>query len=368
LGNVVVLPGLINPHVHLELSHCVAGESVGGASFTEWITSIRRRMNPQGVRIEEAAANATRSGIEQCLKFGVTTVGDISGFCGATRDVLRASPLRAVSFGEVLGLAKARPRAEESLRRAIDDSHATERLRIGITPHAPYTVDLPMYQQCIELAHEKKMPLATHLAESNDEREFLMHHAGPFRAVWDSLDSWAEPVTTFSGSPIEFAAAVGLLEIGALLAHVNYCDDEEMKLLSHGRASVVYCPRTHRYFGHPPHRWRAMLNRGINVAVGTDSCASSPNLNILDELRLLRQIAPEMSALQLFELVTLRAARALHMDREIGSLVPGKVADLVAFESRTADPLNEILTSAALPSAVWIAGERVTRATSSDRR
>jgi cytosine/adenosine deaminase-related metal-dependent hydrolase len=214
-----------------------------------------------------------------------------------------------------------------------------------------------MYRRCLDVAAQRKLPLATHLAESNDEREFLVDHAGPFRAVWDSLDSWAEPVPTFKGSPIEFAAAVGLLENGALLAHVNYCDDEEMKLLSNGRASVVYCPRTHRYFDHPPHRWRAMLNRGINVAVGTDSCASSPDLNILNDLRLLREIAPELSAMQLFELVTTRAARALHMENEIGSLTPGKFADLLAFESRAADdPLERILTSQVLPSAVWIAG------------
>jgi aminodeoxyfutalosine deaminase len=149
-----------------------------------------------------------------------------------------------------------------------------------------------------------------------------------------------------------------LLDYPTLLAHVNYCDDDELKLLSAGIASVVYCPRTHAYFGHPPHRWRVMLEAGINVAVGTDSTASSPDLNLLDDLRLLHQIAPETKVETLWEMATIRAARALQLDRHVGSLALGKSADFVLFPVTSQQPLTAILENHIIPSAVWIDGKQ----------
>jgi len=153
-----------------------------------------------------------------------------------------------------------------------------------------------------------------------------------------------------------------LLDYPTLLAHVNYCDDEELSILASGKASVVYCPRTHEYFGHQPHRWREMLAREINVAVGTDSCASSPDLNIVDELRLLHKIAPEVHVLQLWQMATIRAARAVQLQNEVGSLSIGKRADMIAFPADGDDPLTRILESDCLPSQARIGGITVSPA------
>src|SRR5205823_6032319 len=202
---------------------------------------------------EELFTAAVKAGVEQSLRFGVTCVGDISQQMHITRPALRNSPMRCVSYGEVLGLAGLQPRYDLLLPRAIDRSDEGTRLRIG------------------------------------------------------------------------------LIEYRTLLAHVNYCDDDELEILSRGRASVIYCPRTHAYFGHPPHRWREMLDRGVNVAIGTDSCASSPDLNLLDDLRLAHAVAPDFSVDRLFELITTRAARALGWEAELGSLAPGKFADFAVF-------------------------------------
>jgi aminodeoxyfutalosine deaminase len=139
---------------------------------------------------------------------------------------------------------------------------------------------------------------------------------------------------------------------------VNYCDDDELTLLGRGRASVVYCPRTHAYFGHEPHRWREMLARRINVAVGTDSCGSSPDLNLVDDLRLLHRIAPEIDAQALWEMITIRGARALQMESQVGSISRGKRADLVSFPIRDADdPLRGILEAHAAPLRLWLNGD-----------
>jgi cytosine/adenosine deaminase-related metal-dependent hydrolase len=264
-----------------------------------------------------------------------------------------------VSFGEVLGLAQRRARFDELFPRAIDPQFQSETLRIGITPHAPYTVDLDGYRQCVKTAKQREMPIATHLAETLDERTFLESHSGPFRELWDAIGSWCDDVPTFRGGPIEMAHAIGLLDLPAVLAHVNYCSDEQLDLLTSGRSSVVYCPRTHAYFGHPPHRWREMLQRGVNVALGTDSCASSPDLNLVDDLRLLHAIAAEVPAQKLWELVTVRGARALGLSQTVGSITPGKAADFVAFDAQGDDPLRAILESSQRPSGTWTSGVRI---------
>jgi len=359
LGDVVVLPGLVNAHTHLELSHCTPGGR--GEPFTDWIIKLAERSGRNsGVPHEQLYGDATRLGIEQCLRFGVTCVGDISQQMHITRPILRNAAIHCVSYGELLGLAKLRRRYDELLPRAIDRMHESDRLRIGITPHAPYTVDLPGYRESVALARQHELPLATHLAETPHERDFMETHAGEFRGLWNQIGQWEDGVETFrGGGPIDFAHAIGLLDYAAtLLAHVNYCDDRELDLLARGRASVVYCPRTHAFFGHPPHRWREMLSRGVNVAVGTDSCASSPNLNLVDDLRLLHEISPEFPVEQLWELATTRAAKAIAMDDMVGSITTGKAADFLVFDASTGQPLAEVLTQNRRPQQVWVGGVR----------
>ena len=102
-------------------------------------------------------------------------------------------------------------------------------------------------------------------------RNFWHIIPGRCRRIWDRKGRWDDSVPYFDGGPIRLAKSLGLLDFPTLLAHVNYCDDSELALLAAGRSSIVWCPRTHDYFGHPPHRWRDMLAAGINVAIGTDS-------------------------------------------------------------------------------------------------
>jgi cytosine/adenosine deaminase-related metal-dependent hydrolase len=358
MGPSIILPGLVNPHTHLELSHIRRGEPP--PNLAHWIETT---LMPQGARFGEASPDlvrdAVRAGVEQCLRFGVTSVGDISKQSMHTRPALRNGPLRAVSYGEIQAMAKRRGLLEERFAVAADTSCESDRLHIGITPHAPYTVEPPGYARCLAFAKMHQRPLATHLAETAEEATFLASHAGPFRHLWEAgVNAWDDDVPRFNGGPIRFARDLGLLDYPTLLAHVNYCDDDELTILAGGKASVVYCPRTHQFFGHPPHRWRDMLTRGINVAIGTDSCASSPDLNLVDDLRVLHRLAPEMAPFHLWEMATTRAARALGV-ADAGVLRPGCFADLVVFPCATDDPLREILQRENMPAAVWIDGKRV---------
>jgi cytosine/adenosine deaminase-related metal-dependent hydrolase len=347
-GNAVILPGLINAHAHLELSGVQPGDPP--ARFVDWIIGLMGRSGTG------SAVDNMQAGIDQCLRFGVTTVGDITTQPAVTRPVLSASPLRGISFGEVRAMAQRRGFLESRLAAAATPV-GSGRIRCGISPHAPYSLEMPGYRRCLEQARQSGVALATHLAETADETEFLADHTGPLRQLWEVLNAWDADVPTFAGGPIRFARAIGLLEYPTLLAHVNYCDDDELDILAAGRASVVYCPRTHAFFGHPPHRWRQMLKRGLNVAVGTDSCASSPDLNLVDDLRLLHQIAPEIDPLELWPMVTTRAAAALGY-ADAGSLAVDNHADAAVFPVTGDDPLREVLESAVVPASVWISGKR----------
>jgi cytosine/adenosine deaminase-related metal-dependent hydrolase len=357
LGAAVILPGLVNPHTHLELSDCQPGPPPADG-FAAWLAGMLRRTRISAEEMERAVTGAIAVGVQQSLRFGVTTVGDISRQCRLTRGLLRQSPLRVVSFGEVQAMAQRRGLLEGRLAVAADETMAGPRLAVGITPHAPYSVEPDGYRRCLQTARDRRLPLATHLAETSDEATFLASHAGPLRELWNQWLTWDDSVPKFIGGPIRLARDLGLLDYPTLLAHVNYCDDDELNVLAAGKASVVYCPRTHEFFGHPPHRWREMRRRGINVAVGTDSCASSPDLNLVEELRLLHRLTPDEPVAELWELATTRAALALGLPNA-GAIRVGDLADLVAFACSTADPLREILEDAVTPNSVWIEGNRV---------
>lgn len=360
LGQAVLMPGLINAHTHMELSDSCSGGEKWAGKFTDWILRLPQRARMDTEVVKNSVACATQIGIDQSLRFGVTCVGDITQYPQFSRPVLANSPLRAISYAEALGVGKRRRRFEQLLAYGEENRSDNAHIQFGISPHAPYSVDLPGYEQCLALSRQRQMPLATHLAEWPDETDYLVRHAGMFREFMDLLGFWQEDIKTHSASPIRFADAIGVLDEPAVLAHVNYCDDEELNLLAAGQASVIYCPRTHRYFGHPPHRWREMLDAGINVAIGTDSCASSPDLNLVDEIRLLHKIAPEVESADLWRLITVNAAKALGQNH-LGRLAPRKAADFVAFPTTSDDPLTEILENKQLPIVTWIAGNLIPR-------
>ena len=357
LGNVLLTPGLVNAHTHLELSEMTPGAPP--ASFADWLISLMSRLFATG-DAGEAARRGTQRGIEQCLRFGVTSVADTSARPGVTRAVLATSPLRVTSYGEIRAMGDRRVLLKAQLDAALDQRHADDRLRIGVSPHAPYTVEPDGYQACLTRGGGGAR-ITTHLAETPDEEEFLRSHTGPLRRVWDWRGGWDDAVPKFDGSPIRFAEALGLLDQPTLLAHVNYVDPVDLRLLVTGKASVVYCPRTHTYFKHQRHPWELLLNRGVNVCLGTDSCASSPDLNLLDDVRLLHRIAPHKDTFTLWQMATWNGAKAMAL-ADVGTIQSNFWADLISFPvGATDDPLTDVLESDVLPEQCWIGGELVAR-------
>ncbi len=402
----LLLPGLINAHTHLELSH-LSPEKLNAsppASFPQWVSSLMAN-RPAPEQQEAITREAFSAGLRQSLTHGVTTLGDITRNAPITRDqYLREAQTkpqpRIISYGEVVALGKMRHRLTELLDAATQYPATTNpsapptdhgprttdyesrltahgsRLTPGISPHAPYTVEGPALRACVQRAIIKRLPLCMHLAELADEAAFLRDFSGSLGRDWDvmqKMDILDFGIPLYAGGPIRWAQLHGLLVNGprdfpVLLAHVNYCDDAELSQLSATTASVAYCPRTRHYFGHDavaPHRYRDMLAAGINVCLATDSLASNPDLDVLKEAQLLHQ-RDALDPTAALEMITRRPAAALGLADLAGSISPGKSADLVLFPIEVSSDvaprtlLSELLDRTPIPKGVWIAGEGVT--------
>jgi 5-methylthioadenosine/S-adenosylhomocysteine deaminase len=313
-----ILPGFVNAHTHLEYA-AYAGFG-DGLPFGEWLaTHVSRKR-----RIGHAEFVAiARLGALECLASGVTTVADCS-FSGAAAAAANDLGLRAIVYLEVFG---AEP--DDVLRQfeellAVAEAHENDRVRLGVSPHAPYSVSREAYRACAGLG----LPMATHLSESASELRYLRDGGGP----WEGLHFLVEPPGT---TGVRLLAEEGLLGPSLLAAHCVKLDPEEIELLVRHGTGVAHCPRSNAMLGCGVAPVAALLAAGARIGLGTDSPASTPSFDMFEELRAAVMLARAggedagaLTAGEALSLATLSAARALRMDDEVGSLTPGKRADL----------------------------------------
>jgi cytosine/adenosine deaminase-related metal-dependent hydrolase len=352
LGNVAVLPGLVNAHTHLDLSGLRQPVPFAG-DFTAWLAAViahRRSLTP--AQVEEHV----RAGLVESLEHGVTLLGDIAGG-GLSWTVLASAPVRAVVFYELLGLKPSRADEAWTAAQSWIDAHPPEpSCRPGLSPHAPYSVSTDLFARTAELARQRRLPVAIHLGETQIEEELLRRQQGPFVAFLESLGVW-DPTALVRGAEQVLDLNAGVEPL--LLAHGNYLQPHEVRGRS---ATVVYCPRTHAYFGHARHPLPSLLAQGTRVALGTDSRASNPDLDLLAEVRFLHSRYPELTGATLLRLATRAGAEALGWASEVGSLTPGKEADLMVVslpDRDEADPHDLLLKSSRPVRQVMVAGRWV---------
>jgi len=351
LGAVAILPGLINAHTHLELTH-LRGQLPARRPISQWLYALRARW--PATRDLDAAVE---DGAAEALATGTTALADTCHNNRAWR-TLRQTPLRALCLAEVTGIGPLADAAIPRLEKHVRGVRSTGRIRFGISPHAPYTTSPEVYRRAVAMARKRRWPLATHLAETESERQFLLRGSGRLFDFLTHMGLVNSSVTVAGCTPVAFAQRVGLLEGPCLLAHVNYLDDAEMKILAASGASVVCCPRSNDFFGRSGHRYAEMLAAGINVAIGTDSLASNSSLDMLAEMARLRTEA-KVDNQTLLRMATLNGARALGRQDALGSLAPGKQADWIAVDlpPDTVAPLEAIVTGHGRVAEVAIAGK-----------
>jgi cytosine/adenosine deaminase-related metal-dependent hydrolase len=317
LGNVALIPGLVNAHTHLDLSGARGLiPPTDPDHFTDWLKGViaYRRGRSEADTLADIEA-----GLAECLRCGTTLIGDIASE-GKSWDAVSAAKTRAVVFHEFIGMSVERAREFwfklQTLGKTCPPTPTT---RAAVSPHAPYSVRCDQFRSLAWNGWQ----MTTHVAESPAEVELVASKSGPFEQFLRDVGAWEPGWVTPSFDWLLWRTR---RSPSVLFAHCNYLP-ATAEIWSN--QSVVYCPRTHAAFGHPPHPFRDFLARGVRVCLGTDSLASNPDLDILAEARFVHAKYPDFPGEQLLKMVTLSGAEALGWADECGSLEPGKSADVV---------------------------------------
>jgi cytosine/adenosine deaminase-related metal-dependent hydrolase len=363
LGEVVLLPGLVNAHCHLNYTD-MAGLFPPPRSFCDWIKCI----TTEKATWEEADyVKSWLAGAGMLLRNGTTTVGDVEVMPQLLPRLWRKTPLRVFSFLEMTGIRSRRDPAailEESL--ASIRQLPAGRCAAHLSPHAPYSTVPQLLRLSAQAARKHRLRLTTHLAESATEFEMFARGRGE---MFDWLGRSGRDLSDCGkGSPIQHAGRATLLGRNLLAVHVNYLGPGDADLLARRGVSVVHCPRSHAYFRHDEFPRRKLAKAGVNVCLGTDSLASvrcrpgqPVELSLFDELRAFSTAHPGVRPRALLEMVTRNGARALGLSGKAGEIRPGAFADLIAvpFSGELRDAAAAVVQHTGPVSASLIAGQWV---------
>ena len=344
-GDVLLLPALVNAHTHLEFSNLAAPLGRSGMSLPDWLRAAVAERASTDEPGAATALGAIASGAAEATRFGTGVVGEIAQTTAAPTQI--PQPLQGVAYWEARGLD--RSRGDELA--AITESYLREeggRWRRGLSPHAPYSLHLETLERLVAIAAAAGAPVAMHVAESREELEFLATGGGPFRELLDAFGVRCEPGAT-ARRILDYLERLAPARRTAVV-HGNYLGAEELDFLAQHqeRFAVVYCPRTHAYFRHERHPAADLMRRGVRVALGTDSRASSPDLNLLAELRTAAAAAPDVDPGAWLRAATLDAAWALGLEAEFGALTAGRRAVFTVLPFERGDPHEAVLAGSSV--------------------
>ncbi len=340
LGDVAIIPGLVNAHTHLEFSDLERPLGEPGMSLPWWIRQVIAHRLKAATALSPwafgspATPDPIQSGMDESSRCGVVTIGEIATgkkFMGSPLDIARYLELRALRRGDV--------------DRCLNEAKSVLSQCDGLSPHAPYSVHRDLLEAAIGLCRYSSMPLVMHLAESREELQLLATARGPMRDLLDERNWWEPGAIALGQKPIDYLQQLSKVR-RAIIIHGNYLDDDELRFLGiyRDKMSVVYCPRTHAYFRHDPYPLRTMLSHRLVVALGTDSRASNPDLDIRSEMQFVIErhgLSPELA----LRMGTINGAAAMGRDEHCGTLTAGQSANLAIFQilnRHAADP-HELL-------------------------
>jgi aminodeoxyfutalosine deaminase len=350
-GNAAIVPGFVNAHTHLDLTGAL-GLIPPTPDFTAWLRSVivyRKTRSPEQIDAD------IQAGIAECLRHGTTTIGDIAAQ-GKSGRWLERAPVRSIAYFELIGMsAESATAAWDSFIKWTKNSPPRGTCLPGVSPHAPYSASIEL----LNLATSSGFPLSMHLGESPEELELLNDHTGPFVEFLRELNAWDPNRLADSFWEVHCATRNA---VRPLFAHCNFLEFVNSHESTPSGGTIVYCPRTHAAFGHPPHPFRTFIANGLQVVLGTDSLASNPDLSLLAEARFIASRYADFDRAALLRMATLSGAQALGFEQMTGSLAPGKSADFVVvpLPDRDEDDPHELLFNSDLPvQSTWIRGERV---------
>jgi len=327
LGNSAIVPGFVNTHTHLDLTHLHNFIKYNG-DFTDW---IRQLINAKKEWTESEYLSSIRSGIKSSLESGTTTVADVTRN-GLALEELQKSNIRKALFYELIDFnPDSTDSTIDNFKEMIGNVKHDDLLSVGIFPHAPYTVSEELYRKSKTVSEESGLSIATHISETIDESNFLTRGAGNFVSLlrnFDMLNDWKPPGLR----PVNYMKNIGFLENGCILVHCNYLTGDEVDHIEESNSTIVFCPRSHKYFRHKDHPFYKLGNRDINIALGTDSLASNDSLSILDEMKYIYTQHKNIKPQNILYMGTIAGATALRLNNKIGKLEAGYDADIAVID------------------------------------
>jgi aminodeoxyfutalosine deaminase len=380
LGEVAIVPAFVNAHVHLEL--CDRDRPLAlaaNSTFADWLRSVLAYRQDR-LRVSGPLPNSIHTGLSRSIQSGTGALCDTS--MSPDGAMYEASQLLGyVACLEGLGLSRERFIAVQDLwRKFLDGMDQGESFQAvsesstepnggdahfflrGLSPHAPYSTSIQLVEAAVELSRRHRCLLAMHLAETSEEIELLSNHTGPLRGFLEERNVW--PRDPHEVLPSSTAPYLETLAEAArvLVIHGNLLSPAELDLLAchRDRMALVHCPRTHSYFQRASFDLSGHLARGVRIAIGTDSCASNPDVSMLGELQAMMRMYPQVSPEQLWSLVTTEGARALSLADRAGGLAPGRPASFVAIKldgAHGSSPWEQAAGPASRIVGVWRWGE-----------
>lgn len=349
LGDAVVLPGLVNAHTHLELSW-MAEDPPPGGDYLDWLRALLARREHED---PDVARQAALRAIETVVSRGTVAVGDVSNEAWIV-PLLARSSLYGVAFQEIYGFRAAD--AEGLIQRAAerldvlaadpDVAAASGRMSVALTPHGPHTTSAGLLRALAGRSTASRAPLSVHVAESSAEAALLADGGGPFAALLRARGQWDDDWIPPRLSPVAHLDRLGALTPRTLAVHCVQLEQQDHSRLQSRGATVVTCPRSNLRLGVGRAPIPQLLRQGIPVALGTDSLASAPDLDLFAEMAALRREHPGLAPAAVLRMATLNGARALGLGERLGSIEPGKLACLLVVPlANAADDPQECLCS-----------------------
>lgn len=364
-GEAAILPAFVNAHSHLELSALRGFLDNVEHDFSSWLlrvaTSRDTRMTAQDVELSALL------GAVEGVKGGVTCFGDIGKHALAGMRALKKTGLRGISFQENDFAIDESIALEEftRIKEKVEElkKEENELVRVGITPHTPFTVSRKLFELLTELAITENFPLTIHVAESQAEDDFMLHGAGSLAEVFKKLGVHA---VSPKQSTVAYLNEIGVLRAKPLLAHCVRVSESDLEIIAETGTKIAHCPKSNAKFGHGVAPLRKFFEKGITAGLGSDSVASNNSCDLLEEARFAAMLGriktPEnfVTAREVLEIATLGGAKCLGLENEIGSFEVGKSADfiVVALNNLAQKPIYDVESA-----LVFASGARDIRAT-----
>jgi cytosine/adenosine deaminase-related metal-dependent hydrolase len=355
LGSLLLMPGCINMHTHLEESALRGYEKCDSETFAAWMAKKNSRL--KSIQTDEITS-AIRLTIREALANGITTIVD-SSRTDISAAVLRDEPIRSwIIFEEHPEAMVAEECIQTGLQERIARSGRYE--AVGVGPHALFSMAPATHKAVSAFAQHNHYLWATHLSESAEELQAFTTQSGDLHFQITRKKNW--PFGKTERGPMYYAVTNSLIPNNAICFHCNYVDGQELSLLSAKNVTIVHCPQYTREIGHKPFPLDIAFRRGINICLGTESPSLDRPINLFDELFLLKQAYPHIPAAEMIRWITLNPARSLGQLKKLGSIETGKMADIIGLKippASSGDILEEMLQENVEIAFVMVNGEEL---------